>query len=60
MNKTNDVFNWIWPRVKSALSGKVDKEKGKCLSSNDYTDEEKIKLNNIQSISENEIDNLFK
>ena len=42
--KDNEFFNWLWPKVKSALSGKVDKEKGKGLSSNDYTTEEKIKL----------------
>lgn len=47
--KDNEFFNWLWPKVKSALSGKVDKEKGKGLSSNDYTTEEKIKLANTVS-----------
>jgi len=60
MNKTNDVYNWIWPRVKSALSGKVNVEHGKTLSSNDYTAEDKAKVDNISSITENEIDELFR
>lgn len=31
--------------LKNALDGKVDKQEGKGLSTNDYTDEEKSKLN---------------
>ena len=33
--------------LKSELAGKVDKEEGKGLSSNDYTDEEKAKLSEL-------------
>ena len=35
--------------LKSELDGKVDKEEGKGLSSNDYTDEEKAKLSELES-----------
>jgi len=59
MNKTNDMFNWIWPKVKSALSGKVDKEKGKGLSTNDYTTADKTKVENITTISNEQINKLF-
>lgn len=59
MNKTNDMFNWIWPKVKSALSGKVDKEKGKGLSTNDYTTIDKAKVDNLTTISNEQINKLF-
>ena len=36
--------------LKSELDGKVDKEEGKGLSSNDYTDEEKTKLSELDII----------
>lgn len=39
----------VWEKIKNALSGKVDKETGKGLSSNDYTSEEKTKLANVAS-----------
>lgn len=35
---------WLISKVKSLLSGKVDAVEGKGLSTNDYTDEEKAKL----------------
>ena len=35
--------------LKSELNGKVDKEEGKGLSSNDYTDAEKAKLTELES-----------
>ena len=35
--------------LKSELDGKVDKEEGKGLSSNDYTDEEKAKLSELDA-----------
>ena len=35
--------------LKSELDGKVDKEEGKGLSSNDYTDKEKAKLSELES-----------
>ena len=31
-------------KISNAVANKVDKESGKALSSNDYTDEEKAKL----------------
>ena len=39
----------LWEKIKTQLSGKVDKENGKGLSSNDYTSDEKTKLANIES-----------
>ena len=45
--------------VYAALSGKVDKVTGKGLSTNDFTADYKIKLDNITTISKSEIDNLF-
>lgn len=49
----------FWGKVKSALGGKVDKEKGKGLSSNDYTSEDKDKVDSIVPIENQEIDALF-
>ena len=40
-------LNSLWGKFKSALGGKVDKEKGKSLSTNDYTTQEKNKLAGI-------------
>lgn len=42
----------VWEKIKNALSGKVDKENGKGLSSNDYTAAEKAKLANIAAGAE--------
>jgi len=50
----------IWGKVKSAMSGKVDKVHGKCLSTNDYTTEDKEKLDSIEPITNNQIDELFR
>ena len=36
----------LWLHITAALGGKVDKETGKQLSSNDFTDADKQKLNN--------------
>lgn len=49
----------FWGKVKSALGGKVDKQKGKGLSTNDYTTEDKEKVESISPISKEEIDRLF-
>lgn len=38
--------------IGTAISGKVDKEAGKGLSTNDYTNEEKAKLNGIEAGAE--------
>lgn len=39
----------FWDRISNILSQKVDKVNGKGLSTNDYTTEEKNKLNNIET-----------
>ena len=44
-----DGLAYLWLKIKSALSGKVDVETGKGLSSNDYTSAEKTKLANIEA-----------
>ena len=36
----------LWLHITAALGGKVDKETGKTLTSNDFTDADKIKLDN--------------
>lgn len=46
-------------KIKEVTDTKVDKIDGKGLSTNDYTDEEKEKLNSIETIELNEIDDLF-
>ena len=38
----------FWNHILSKLSGKVDREEGKGLSTNDYTTEEKEKLASIE------------
>ena len=43
---------YLWEKIKSGLSGKVDKVDGKSLSSNDYTSAEKTKLAGIESGAE--------
>ena len=52
-------YGKVWGRVKSAMSCKVDKQNGKGLSTNDYTTEDKEKLDNITTIKIEEIDQLF-
>ena len=44
-----DGVAYLWEKIKNALTGKVDKETGKGLSTNDYTTSEKTKLSNIAS-----------
>jgi len=46
-------------KVQSALGGKVDKQKGKGLSTHDYTAEDKEKVKSISTITKDEIDELF-
>lgn len=47
----NDGLIYLWGLIKAQVSNaaatKVDKESGKVLSSNDYTDDEKSKLGNV-------------
>lgn len=38
---------YFWQKIKEKLSGKVDKVEGKGLSTNDYTDADKAKVNKI-------------
>ena len=54
-----DAQTKIWVKVNSAFGVKVDKVKGKGLSTNDYTAEDKEKVDNIQPIMNKEIDKLF-
>lgn len=60
MAKDEMDFGKIWGKVKSAMSCKVDKVHGKGLSTNDYTSEDKEKVENLASIADAEIDNLFR
>lgn len=55
----NKDIGWMWTKIKSALSGKVDKVHGKGLSTNDFTDEDKNKLDAVSAMTEAEIDTLF-
>lgn len=43
---------YVWQKIKALLSGKVDTEDGKSLSTNDYTDDEKSKLAGIEEGAE--------
>lgn len=49
---TTDGISHLWQRIKllvtNSVSGKVDKVSGKGLSSNDYTNEEKQNLPELQ------------
>lgn len=55
-----DPLDYVFTKFKSGLSGKVDKEKGKGLSTNDYSAEDKAKVDNIIYATVEDIDNLFK
>ena len=46
---SNDNLLYVWQKIKTLLTGKVDKVDGKGLSTNDYTSTEKTKLANIAS-----------
>ena len=48
-----DGLAYLWSRIKEILTGKVDKEVGKGLSSNDYTTIEKSKLAGIETNANN-------
>ena len=48
----NDGLIYLWSKIKNLFSGKVDKEAGKGLSTNDYTTAEKNKLAGISSGAE--------
>lgn len=60
-----DGLTYFWNKVKSyvttAIAGKVDAVEGKGLSTNDFTDAEKTKLDNLgdmTAISNTEIDTI--
>ncbi len=40
---------YLWGKIKTLAGGKVDKETGKSLSSNDFTDAEKAKLEGLEN-----------
>lgn len=52
VDNTSDLNKPISTATQNALDGKVDKVNGKGLSTNDYTDEEKLKLSGIESGAE--------
>jgi hypothetical protein len=60
MAKDEMNFGKVWGKVKSAMSCKVDKVHGKGLSTNDYTTEDKAKVDSINIISNDQIDELFR
>lgn len=47
----------LWTHINLIFNRKVDKVDGKGLSTNDYTDEEKAKLANIEGLPEVTIEN---
>lgn len=50
-----DGLAYLWSRIKEILTGKVNKETGKGLSTNDYTTVEKNKLAGIEANANNYI-----
>lgn len=58
--KAETDLNKVWGKVKSIMGGKVDKVKGKGLSTNDYTTKDKEKIDNLNPITNKQIDELFK
>ena len=58
--KAETEYNKVWGKVKSVMSCKVDKVHGKGLSTNDYTTEDKLKVENLNSITNKQIDELFR
>jgi hypothetical protein len=57
--KAETEYNKVWGKVKSVMSCKVDKEKGKGLSTNDYTAADKEIVQNTIHITNQQIDELF-
>lgn len=49
----------VWVKMKSVMGGKVDKERGKGLSTNDYTAADKEKVDSLTTISNEQINKLF-
>jgi hypothetical protein len=44
------AFERMWQHIVAKLGTKVDKENGKGLSANDYTDEDKNKLSSVSDL----------
>lgn len=55
-----DTLGYVFTKFKSGLSGKVDKERGKGLSTCDYSVEDKAKVDKLSYATTEDIDNLFK
>lgn len=47
LDKDGVIF--LWAKIKTLVSGKVDKVEGKGLSSNDFTNDEKTKLEELEN-----------
>lgn len=61
VNNTSDLEKPISAKTKNALENKVDKEQGKGLSTNDYTNKDKEKLENMENkIKELKIDTIVR
>jgi len=58
--KAEMSYEKVWAKVKSVMSCKVDKQHGKGLSTNDYTAEDKEKVESISTITNSQIDELFR
>ena len=48
----NNGLSYFWTQLKAKFATKVDKEEGKGLSTNDYTTEEKTKVEGIETGAE--------
>lgn len=57
--KAETEYDKVWCKVKSVMGGKVDKVKGKGLSTNDYTTADKEIVQNTTPITNQQIDELF-
>lgn len=58
--KAETEYGKVWCKVKSAMSCKVDKVHGKGLSTNDFTNEDKEKVDNLSVITNKQINELFR
>lgn len=45
----NNGLLYLWTKIKTLVGGKVDKEEGKGLSTNDFTDADKSKLTDLET-----------
>lgn len=54
---SNENFSQIWSNIKNLLNGKVDKEAGKGLSSNDFTSVYRATLDNLSDTIDQKITN---